>query len=84
MSSCTVFQDHLKKRSIPWLDIRQRLRVHRTAPSQWARGVIFPNKPNADALIKLFAERGIKLDYNDIYQYRALDTAMDKPMEEAS
>lgn len=78
MKSCTVFQDHLVKRTIPWSVIQQRLQVHRTAPSQWARGVIYPNKPNADALIRLFADYGVELDYNDIYRL------LEKSMDEAS
>lgn len=73
--TCTVFQGYLLKRTIPWPVISQRLGVDRTAPSKWARGVIYPNKPNADELIRLFGEYGIELDYNDLYQIIQMDEA---------
>ena len=73
--TCTVFQSYLLKRTIPWPVISQRLGVDRTAPSKWARGVIFPNKPNADELIKLFSDYGVELDYNDLYQAIQMDEA---------
>lgn len=74
-NTCTVFQSHLLKRAIPWPVIARRLGVDRTAPSKWANGVIYPNKPNADELIKLFADFGIELDYNDLYQQVLMDQA---------
>ena len=74
-NTCTVFQSHLLKRSIPWPVISQRLEMDRTAPGKWAHGVIYPNKPNADKLIRLFADYGIELDYNDLYQQVHMDQA---------
>ena len=77
MNNGTVFQNHLTQRTVPWHVIRQRLKVHRSAPSHWARGSTYPNKPNADALITLFAEHDVVLDYNDIYllQNKAMEKA---------
>ncbi len=63
------------KRTIPWPVITKRLGVDRTAPAKWARGVIYPNKPNADELIKLFDDYGVALDYNDLYQAVQMDEA---------
>ena len=68
MKTITVLQDHLLKRTIATRTICERLNTDRTAIYAWAHGRGFPNRPNASALIALFAERGVELDYNDIYQ----------------
>ena len=68
MKSITVLQDHLLKRTIPTRVICDRLATDRTAIYAWAHGRGYPNRLNARALILLFAEQGIELDYNDIYQ----------------
>ncbi len=67
MKTITVLQDHLLKRTIPTRVICNRLATDRTAIYAWAHGRGFPNRLNARALIMLFAEYGIELDYNDIY-----------------
>ena len=68
MKVITVLQDHLLKKTVPTREICNRLNTDRTAIYAWAHGRGFPNRLNASALIDLFSERGIELDYNDIYQ----------------
>lgn len=68
IKTITVLQDHLLKRTIPTRVICDRLATDRTAIYAWAHGRGFPHRLNARALILLFAEHGIELDYNDIYQ----------------
>ncbi|WP_257292955.1 hypothetical protein [Endozoicomonas sp. ONNA1] len=70
MKNCTAFQKHLADRSVPWSEIVKSLNVHRSAPAKWAKGVLYPNRLNAEDLIALFASHGIELDFNDIYQSR--------------
>lgn len=72
MKNCTAFQRHLNNRTVPWSEIIETLDVHRSAPSKWAKGVLYPNRLNAEDLIALFASHGIDLDFNDIYQARQM------------
>lgn len=70
MKNCTAFQKHLHDRSVPWGEIIETLKVHRSALPKWAKGILYPNRLNAEELITLFASHGIQLDFNDIYQSR--------------
>ncbi|MGI9278715.1 MAG: hypothetical protein ACR2PX_03685 [Endozoicomonas sp.] len=60
------------ERSVPWSEIIEKLSVHRSAPAKWAKGILYPNRLNAEDLIRLFGKHGIELDFNDIYQARDL------------
>lgn len=68
----TPFQQMLRDKVVPPGEIRQATRCSRTTLWRWQKGVSFPEKPQAEALIALFAERGAALDYNGIYQATVL------------
>ena len=64
----TVFQGWLRSGWITSKEICEHLTIDRTTVYSWKKGVSYPNKDNADKLIRLFRARGVELDYNQIYR----------------
>ena len=75
MNTCTNLQKYLQQRIVPWKVIRERLDIDRSLPGKWARGSLYPNRFAGQKLISLFAEYGVSLDYNDLYQHQDMDKA---------
>ena len=76
--NCTVLQYHLQAKTLPQEVILERLQLDRTTLNKWKLGVLYPHRLNAQELISLFADFGIRLDFNDIYRMQVvkLETAV--------
>lgn len=72
----TVLQYHLSNKTVPPGDIRQALKVDYSTLRKWSVGVLFPHRLNAEQLILLFADHGVVLDFNDVYQVRDLEAVI--------
>ena len=72
----TVLQHHLKVKTINQELIIERLQLDRSTLNKWKLGLLYPNRLNAEQLIRLFAEFGVVLDFNDVYRSQMLETAV--------
>lgn len=72
----TVLQHHLKVKTIAQELIIERLQLDRSTLNKWKLGLLYPNRLNAEQLIRLFAEFGVVLDFNDVYRSQMLEAAV--------
>ena len=64
----TTLQKLLSDKAVPYPVISEATGAEINSIHKWKRGVNFPHKQHADKLIRLFREKGYRLDYNGIYE----------------